>query len=201
MLFRSVCTPVIFNLNNGNIFEVPSCDNDLELSMWLYFGTPTTGCYDDTNPILGKITTTDPLVNPYLVQTTQFNSSGNFDTWVQLKATLPTSGLTFNFGLNLELSGGLDCCCTYDIFVDDIRIGCSKEESAILVNNLQCPGFTIDKVIDNKKSWVYNPGVPSVGISEYDRIEREDGSFGTLNGEGSINRTFAPSLDADIPWR
>lgn len=162
----------------------------------------TTCCYSIFNPILARITTTNPLLNTSLVQVKEYNSSTDyFDKWVQIKATLPTSGLTLNFGIYLEIYQGLNCCCNYDIFIDDIRVDCPKDESLITYNNVQCPGFEITRVIDNKKSWVYNPGLPSVGISEYDDIERIDGSFGLLNGEGSINRTFAPSLDASIPWR
>jgi hypothetical protein len=163
---------------------------------------PKVCCYNNLNPILAKISVTDPILNSYLVQVTEYNSNANyFDTWVQLKATLPTSGLTLNFGVNLEIYQGLNCCCKYDIFVDDIRVDCAKQESLLIINDIQCPGFELTRVIDNKKSWVYNPGTPEVGISEYDNIERADGSFGMLNGEGIVNRTFAPSLDADLPWR
>ena len=162
----------------------------------------TTCCYSIFNPILARITTTDSLLNSSLIQVKEYNSSTDyFEKWVQIKATLPTSGLTLNFGVYLEIYQGLNCCCNYDIFIDDIRVDCPKDESLITYNNVQCPGFEITRVIDNKKSWVYNPGTPLVGISDYDNIEREDGSFGMLNGEGNINRTFAPSLDADIPWR
>lgn len=164
--------------------------------------TNTICCYSNLNPILARITTTDPLLNSSLIQVKEYNSNTDyFEKWVQIKATLPTSGLTLSFGVKLEIYEGLNCCCNYDIFIDDIRVDCPREESAITYNNVQCPGFQITRVIDNKKSWVYNPGTALVGISDYDKIEREDGDFGMLNGEGTINRTFAPSLDADIPWR
>ena len=254
---RDDCLPITFSLND-KMMEVPPCGNDLEISMWVYFGkpnnpcqpipdppdtdiividgqfcditltpntgavnstvggtisstaiavdvptvTPTVCCYNINNPIIAGISLTDPILNSFLIQNINYNSvTDYFDRWVQIKATLPTSGLTLNFGVNLEIYQGLNCCCDYDIFVDDIRVNCSKQEPALIVNDIQCPGFNLTRVIDNKKSWVYNPGLPSVGISEYDIIERADGSFGMLNGEGTINRTFAPSLDADIPWR
>jgi hypothetical protein len=162
----------------------------------------TTCCYSTQNPITAIISLTDPLLNQFLTQVKTYNSASDyFDRWVQLKATLPTSGVTLNFGVNFEITNGLNCCCNYDYFIDDIKVNCSRQEPSLLVNNIKCPGFNLTKVIDNKKSWVYNPGLPSVGISEYDNIERADGSFGMLDGEGTINRTFAPSLDADIPWR
>lgn len=252
------CLPVTFSLNDTTM-DVPPCENDLEISMWVYFGkpenpcqpipdppsddtitidglfcditlTPNTGavvpvlngditlpnpssstikqvvtkpcCYNITNPILAKVSLTDPTLNGLLTQVKVYNSSTDyFDRWVEVKATLPSSGSTLNFGVKLEIYQGLACCCNYDIFVDDIRVNCSKQESSLVVNDIHCPGFNLTRVIDNKKSWVYNPGIPSVGISNYDTIERNDGSFGMLNGEGTINRTFAPSLDADIPWR
>jgi len=162
----------------------------------------TTCCYNNLNPILARVTTTNPLLNGSLIQIKEYNSVVDlFDRWIEIKAQLPMSGLTLNFGLNLEIYQGLNCCCNYDIFVDDIKVTCSDQEPVLIVNDIQCPGFDLNRVIDNKKSWVYNPGTPEVGISDYDIIERGDGSFGTLNGEGIINRTFAPSLDADIPWR
>ena len=164
---------------------------------------PVTGCcYNNLNPILARVTTTNPLLNGSLIQTKEYNSVLDlFDRWIEIKAQLPMSGLTLTFGVNLEIYQGLNCCCDYDIFVDDIKVTCASQEPSLIVNDIQCPGFELNRVIDNKKSWVYNPGTPEVGISDYDIIERGDGSFGTLNGEGIINRTFAPSLDADIPWR
>ena len=269
---REDCLPISFGLNEEPM-EVPPCESNLELSMWVYFGkpanpcrpildppdndvviidgeycditlTPNTGsienttnlnnieiatdildyeasilfsdvanlnlslnltgtcCYNTASPILARVVTTDPILNQFLTQVKVYNSVIDyFDRWVQIKATLPTSGLTLNFGVNLEIYQGLNCCCDYDIFVDDIRVSCNRQVPELIYNNIQCPGFNLTRVIDNKKSWVYNPGIPSVGISEYDNIERADGSFGMLNGEGTINRTFAPSLDADIPWR
>jgi len=165
-------------------------------------GDTKTCCYNINNPILARVSTTDPTLNQFLTQVKIYNSSTDyFNTWVEIKATLPTSGLTLNFGLNLEIYQGLNCCCDYDFFIDDIQVNCVKQEPSLIYNDIQCPGFKLTKVIDNKKSWTYNPGIPFVGISEYDEIERIDGSFGLLNGEGTINRTFAPSLDADLPWR
>ena len=158
-------------------------------------------CYDSNEPILAKISLNNSL-NSFLTQIKEYSSIvDGFDNWVELKATIPSSGVSLNFGVNLEIYQGLSCCCNYDFFVDDIKVGCPEERSIRVRNDVNCIGFNLTKVIDNKKSWVYNPGLPSVGITEYDAIERADGSFSLLNGEGTINRTFAPSLDADIPWR
>lgn len=94
--------------------------------------------------------------------------------WVQVCVDI--SGFEgIPFKLKLDLQGLLDCC-DYEIYLDDISVNCTIQDTIIVPNRLECPGFTIRRVIDNKKSWVYN------------------------NGE-TINRVFAPSLDADIPWR
>lgn len=159
-------------------------------------------CYNTSNPITAKIALSDSNLNNSLTQVLTYNSeSDGFDNWVQLKATLPPSTTTANFDVLLQIDTGLNCCCEYDVFVDTIGVLCTGTSESLVVNDIKCPGFELTKVIDNKKSWVYNPGLPEVGISEYDIIERADGSFGLIAGEGTINRTFAPSPDAEIPWR
>lgn len=249
------CLPVLFSMNNETMV-IPPCQNNLELSMWVYFKsperpcdaipkppdddiifldgqfcdvtlTPNTGaivpsnpnptlpnspstptptpvttkcCYNNNNPILARIYIDN--LNQDLTPIKIYNSSLDyFDRWVQIKSSLPTFGLTTNFKVSLEIYQGLSCCCDYEIYIDDIRVDCSTTGPGILVSNTKSPGFNLTRVIDNKKSWVYNPGNPLVGTSSFDTIEREDGSFGMLNGEGSVNRTFAPSLDAELPWR
>ena len=159
-------------------------------------------CYNSSNPITAKISLSDSNLNNSLTQVVTYDSElDGFDNWVQLKATLPPSTTTVNFDVILQIDTGLNCCCEYDVFVDTIGVLCTGTSQSLVVNDIKCPGFELTKVIDNKKSWVYNPGLPEVGISEYDIIEREDGSFGLISGEGTINRKFAPSLDAEIPWR
>tara|TARA_R100001509_G_scaffold52119_1_gene28564 strand:+ start:70003 stop:72738 length:2736 start_codon:yes stop_codon:yes gene_type:complete len=71
---------------------------------------------------------------------------------------------------------GLKECCNYDIFVDDIAVNCQKQDVIVTEDYTTCPGFNLTKVIDNKKSWVRNTETP-------------------------INRKFAPSPDAELPWR
>jgi hypothetical protein len=108
-------------------------------------------------------------------QITTFNSeTDGFCNWVQLCAEIVDYDGT-PFKLKLDLQGVLDCC-EYDIFVDDISVSCTVQDSIEISTKNDCPGFTLNKVIDNKKSWVYNDGQPT-------------------------NRVFAPSRDADIPWR
>jgi hypothetical protein len=209
---KKSCVPVSFNLNENTPTTVNPSFNDVELSLWLYIGTPenscnkvsntTPCCYNTSNPILAQISVDNVILKNSLTQVKSYNSElNNFNTWVELKATLPAAGIYRTLNVSVEITQGLNCCCNYDIFVDDIRVDTFSDENTTTVKDIKCPGFELTKVIDNKKSWVYNPGSPDVGISEYDNLEREDGSFGMLNGEGSINRTFAPSPDADIPWR
>jgi len=250
------CLPVTFSLNE-EVMSIEPCENGLEISMWVNFGspanpcqplplppeeiitisgescnlsfTPNTGsivptnpnpttpntptnptpnpvttpcCYNSNNPIIARIKLTNSVLNDTIEQTQTYNSSiDGFGTWKQIKAKLPTNTTNSVFGVELEIIQGLSCCCDYDIFIDDIRVDCFTIENAVIIDDNKCPGFKIHKVIDNKKSWVYNPGDSKIGTSDYDISEREDGSFGTIAGEGSINRTFAPSPDADIPWR
>jgi hypothetical protein len=105
------------------------------------------------------------------------------------------------FNLIIEFTGGLTDCCDYDIHIDDIRIDCFKDEDRLIWKNNDCPGFDIKHVIDNKKSWVYNPGLPMIGNSEYDNITRDGGDFSLMKPFATINREFAPSPDAELPWR
>jgi hypothetical protein len=156
-------------------------------------------CYDRQNPILGMIKTDNP--NVIVDNVAIFDSENDgFDTWAGLTVNLSnTVGNPFN--LILEFTGGLTDCCDYDIHIDDIRIDCFKDEDRLIWKNNICPGFDIKHVVDNKKSWVYNPGLPSIGITEDDNIIRERGDFGLMEPHATINRTFAPSPDADLPWR
>lgn len=200
---NSDCLPVIFSLN-----EKPmgiTCESELTINLWLYVGKPKKEeCYNNGDPISARIKISDDTLNNNLTQINQYNANvSGFDTWVKLEATLPPTPTTVEFTVDIEFYAGLNCCCTYDIFVDNIEVLCNSQiiQTSDRLSGRDCPGFKLKRVIDNKKSWVYNPGLPEVGISEYDDIEREDGSFGLLNGEGTINRTFAPSLDAELPWR
>jgi len=159
-------------------------------------------CCNNSNPITAKITLSDSNLNNLLTQVNTYDSSvNNFEPWVQLKATLPPTTNLLNFDINLQIDTGLNCCCDYELYIDKVAIICTAGTESQVVNDIKCPGYALNKVIDNKKSWVYNPGIAEIGISEYDNIERNDGSFGLIAGEGTINRTFAPSPDADIDWR
>ena len=115
----------------------------------------------------------DTIFNITQVSNYSLNRDG-YCQWVQICTDI--SGFEgIPFKLKLDLEGLLDCC-DYEIYLDDISVNCTIQDSIIVPNRLECPGFTIRRVIDNKKSWVYNDGE-------------------------TINRVFAPSPDADIPWR
>jgi hypothetical protein len=101
-------------------------------------------------------------------------SNNGYCQWTTLTSTINLNDNT-PFKVKVIIDG-LKECCNYDIFVDDIAVNCQKQDTIIGENYTTCPGFKLTKVIDNKKSWVRNTEKP-------------------------INRVFAPSPDADIPWR
>lgn len=171
-----------------------NCD-DLLISAKLYFSNPPEGCLSD-------ITASLLPDNPTFVveQLGIFTSEGDgFNNWVDLGLRIvTTTSDSFNIKLVFD---GLVPCCDYDIRIDNVRVDCFKEEDRIFYQNSSCPGFDLKRVIDNKKSWVYNPGTTNIGVSEEDFIDRNEGDEGLLEKFGFINRTFAPSADADLPWR
>lgn len=205
------CLPVSFGLNEKTPITVNPSLQDVQLSLWFYVAKPentctnsttkSVCCYNSQSPIIAQIGVDDEFKSDLVLSKSYNSEVDKFDTWVELKATLPAAGLYRTINIGVNITQGLNCCCNYDIFIDDIRVDTLSTETVMTVKDMKCPGFELNKVIDNKKSWVYNPGSPTVGISDYDNLERQDGSFGMLNGEGPINRTFAPSPDADIPWR
>ena len=171
-----------------------NCD-DLLISAKLYFSNPPEGC-------LADITASLLPDNPTFVveQLGIFTSEGDgFNNWVDLGLRIVTT-TSDSFNIKLVFNGLLPCC-DYDIRIDNVRVDCFKEEDRIFYQNSSCPGFDLKRVIDNKKSWVYNPGTTNIGVSEEDFIDRNQGDEGLLEKFGFINRTFAPSADADLPWR
>jgi hypothetical protein len=145
------------------------------------------------------------------IPTTTFND--NFGEWITISGTINnTENNEIGFiNVLLDFTQGLsDCGCNYTINIRNVQINETKIEE----NIFQIPliGFNsnnlgdsvlegLQRVIDNKKSWVYNPGSELYGVKEFDDIVRENGDFGLIQGHGSINRTFAPSPDAEIPFR
>lgn len=176
---------------------VPNGCQDLLVSAKLYFGEQTnTEC--SGGPITCFLTTSDS--SHVLEQLTIFNSEDDeYNEWVNLSVIVSNvTGTTFNLLLNLD---GLVSCCEYDIRLDNINIDCFKSEDRIFYDNRKCVGFDLKRVIDNKKSWVYNPGTEDIGKSEDDKLIRDRGSEGLISDFGFIDRKFSPSPDADLPWR
>ncbi len=190
---------------NETPLENKECD-DLLVSVKLYFSQPPEDCLSETE-ITAFLIPNNPSFT--VEQLGIFTSeSDGFNTWVDLGARIiiPNNGEgqpnnLSSFDLQLSLQGTLIGCCDYDIRVDNIRVDCFNEEDRIFFQNNECPGFDLKRVIDNKKSWVYNPGTPDIGVSDEDNIDRNQGDKGLLEKFGFINRTFAPSADADLPWR
>ena len=158
-------------------------------------------CYNQNIPIRARlivVTETEEIQTPIV----EYNSGiDGFDTWVQLSTELIPSDTLGTFDVKLEFYQGLNCCCTYDIYLDGLKVSCREE--VVIEETLvdDCPGFDIQHVIDNKKSWVYNPGKPGYSDIPEDSIVVDNGDIGLIQGHGTINRTFAPSEDAELPWR
>ena len=163
-------------------------------------------CYSSTNPILANLVITNDS-GEVLHNSQNFNISP-LETWVTLftQFSMPLTGST-SINVGLQITNGLSCCCVYDIFLDNLQVNCTEETSVIDILNNECPGFDIVPVIDNKKSWVYNPGeinyskIRNQSGALTDNIIIQRGDFGLIQGYGTINRYFAPSPDADLEWR
>ena len=181
---------------NYEPISTEDCD-DLIVTCKLFFAEPLGTCVGDES-IVVSLLPNNPTITVSQIDVFDSDVDG-FDTWTNLSARFSApSGATFN--LNLNISGGIVKCCDYDVRVDDIRVDCYREEERIFFDIKKCVGFDLARVIDNKKSWVYNPGSVDFG-SVNDNLIRERGEEGLIQGYGFINRTFAPSADADIPWR
>jgi len=170
------------------------CD-DLLISAKIYFARPPKECFSD---IVASLLPDNPSFT--VEQLGIFNSQDDeFNTWVDLGLRVVTT-TSDSFNVNLVFNGLL-ICCDYDIRIDNVRVDCFKEEDRAFYQKNDCPGFDLKRVIDNKKSWVYNPGTDEIGLSTEDIIDRNQGDVGLLEKFGFVNRTFAPSSDADLPWR
>ena len=178
---------------NEEIITANDCD-DLLVSTKLYFTKPTEECLADITALL--LPDNGAII---VEQLGIFDSeTDGFNTWVDLGVRL-TNTTNNPFNINLFINGVLDCC-EYDIRVDNIRVDCFKEEDRIFYSQSKCVGFDLTRVIDNKKSWVYNPGsFTGVTLEDVNIVKR--GEENLIQGFGVINRTFAPSVDADLPWR
>jgi len=164
-------------------------------------------CFNPNTPIQTQLVVKDDKNN--IVHTSESFSFIEFESWYDLTTQyeLPTTGTTEGYNVSLQFTSGLNCCCVYDIFLDNFNFSCSEDEAIVENIKDKCPGFELVPVIDNKKSWVYNPGnLNYSGIrNQAGRLLDNDiinvGETGLIGGYGTINRTFAPSPDADLPWR
>ena len=188
----------------------------------------TNCCYDTSNPIVGNLIIQDPFKNKvdsvgitYIDTFTTTNTDINtnvsgvgrgFNRWVRLTTEVDLNQVDINnFSLAVEFTSGLYKCCDYNIYFDDIEVGCLKDGVRELIYEEPCVGFDLGQpVIDNKKSWVYNPGNDEISQDTYDIIVRDNDTNGlnieqtgsvVAGGYGPINRVFAPSLDADLLYR
>jgi len=164
-------------------------------------------CYNPEVPISVNLVIRDD--KDTVIQTSESFSFIDVETWFDITTqfTIPTTGTTEGFNAYLQFTSGLNCCCIYDIFLDNFNFNCNEEIDIVEIINNDCPGFEISPVIDNKKSWVYNPGeinysnIQNSDGKLTDNVIISNGQYGLIQGYGEINRTFAPSLDADLEWR
>ncbi len=174
-------TPIEFGLSENEILvDDLECTN-LTVSASFYLERPDS---QDCEPLNGEEVTASLIVytgdsmDNTVIQTdivSTFNlASDGYCQWTEISSSI-INDTTTPFKVKLVING-LNECCEYDIFVDDIKVECTKQDSFTFTNYNSCPGFKLKKVIDNKKSWVKNT-------------------------EQTINRVFAPSPDADLPWR
>jgi hypothetical protein len=183
-------------------------------------------CYDTSTPIEGiliiqdlnktKIETGVVYVDTFTTTQTNINTNvgvgQGFNKWVRLTTTVDLTQLTSNeFNIGVEFTQGLFKCCDYNIFFDDLDVGCLQTGIRETYYTEPCVGFDLSTcVIDNKKSWVYNPGKLEMSDTIYDNMVRRNGTLGmniepsgiiSAGGHGPINRVFAPSVDAELDFR
>ena len=164
-------------------------------------------CFNPITPIQAQLVIKDDTNK--VVHTSDSFSFTQFENWYDLTTQyeLPTTTTTEGYNVSLQFTSGLNCCCVYDIFLDNFSFSCSEDELVTEIIKDNCPGFDLVPVIDNKKSWVYNPGDLNYSgiVNQAGRLLDNDiingGETGLIGGYGVINRTFAPSPDADLPWR
>lgn len=88
---------------------------------------------------------------------TAFTESTFASIWKHISFKLDDNLMGKTIKLGLILNG---FNCEYNILLDNLKIDkvCLVTNEDILTDT-SCPGFEIDKVVDNKKSWVYNDSV------------------------------------------
>ena len=199
---------VDYNTTRPRLNRIPPRTPASEVSLPPFSGdTETPCCYNSNVPIEVNLVIRDDKGS--VIQTSESFSFVDVETWFDITTqfTIPTTGTTEGFNTYLQFTSGLNCCCIYDIFLDNFNFNCNEVIDIIEIIDNDCPGFKITPVIDNKKSWVYNPGeinysnIQNNNGKLTDNIIINQGQFGLIQGYGVINRTFAPSLDADLDWR
>ena len=151
------------NVNLWFYLEKPNSEecepeDDVTVSLGFYYGNNVN---DDIELLTETISTYNLSADGYCNWTNISTQINNYD------------GQKFKIKLIID---GLKDCCDYNFYVDDISVDCVVEDTILSSTPVKCPGFKLKRIVDNKKSWVYNDG-------------------------DIINREFAPSTDADIPWR
>ena len=100
------------------------------------------------------------------------------------------SASTIKIGLILE---GFNC--DYNILLDNLKIEqvCLIQNEEILSDNT-CPGFDLERIVDNKKSWVSND---DYYVRNWQHLKYRDTNYVDFNEKLDIN-TKEVDLDIDI---
>ena len=224
----------LYNNQPENSEEISLFSEGVDGSVVSYRFNPTTEqsqdkscCYDTSNPIDGRLIVQDKnnnkvgstsieYIDTFNSTVTDLNlntSNGQgFNQWVKLTTVVKLNSLNLDtIKLGVEFTDGLFKCCNYNVFFDDIQVNCEQTLGRELTYEEGCVGFELSKpIIDNKKSWVYNPGLSGMTDNVYDNMVRDNGVKGmniqdsrivSIGGHGDVNRVFAPSVDADLEFR
>ena len=108
---------------------------------------------------------------------------------ITFKINKSLSGKTIKLGLIME---GFNC--DYNILLDKLKIEeiCIIETQEILSDN-SCPGFELEKIVDNKKSWIYNEELYN---RDWEHLKYRDTSYLDYHEKLDIN-TKEVDLDID----
>lgn len=160
--------------------EPTDCCDNINTNLWFYLEKPDSEECEPNEEVTvslgfyyGNNVSDEVEMSTEVISSFNLTSDG-YCNWVNISSQINDyDGQKFKLKLIIE---GLNDCCDYNFYVDDISVDCIIEDTIISTTPVKCPGFNLKRMVDNKKSWVYNDGE-------------------------TINRVFAPSDDADIPWR
>lgn len=138
------CTPLNFLGNtNNNVYNCDQLRTLLQTELFAESGLPnTTTGYNTFNTNLGN--------NPFISQWLHFS---RVITDTSVLAAIKNKKIKITLKIN-------DACVDFCVLLDSIELNkvCSLvEKNELLIS--QSPGFTLDRIRDNKKSWINNTSI------------------------------------------